>query len=66
MRPALRAGCSYLHELEVLAALHKRRDYVYHACLLDPHAASVLPMDKIVAMIDELIAAHSPHLGYLS
>lgn len=55
-----------MHELAVLAALHKRRHYVYHACLLGPHAASVLPMDKIVAMVDELIAAHSPHLGYLS
>ncbi len=54
-----------MHELAVLAALHKRRHYVYHACLLDPHAASVLPMDKIVAMIDELIAAHDSHLEYL-
>lgn len=55
-----------MHELTVLAALDKRRHYVYHACLLDPYVASVLPMDKIVAMVDKLIAAHSPHLGYLS
>lgn len=54
-----------MYELTVPAALHKRRDYVYHACLLDPHAASALPMDKIVAMIDEPIAAHGCHLEYL-
>ena len=34
------------------------RDHVYHAAMLDRHAASVLSLDEIAAMVDELIEAH--------
>jgi alpha-galactosidase len=55
-----------VQELAVRAALEKRRDHAYHACLLDPNAAAVLTMDQIVAMVDDLIAAHGPDLAYLA
>ena len=40
------------------AALTGRREYVYHAALLDPHTAAELAPDDICKMTDELIAAH--------
>ena len=35
-----------------------RRDHVYQAAMFDPLTAATLPLDKIVEMCDELIAAH--------
>ena len=46
------------HELFLRAAVEGRRDYVYQACMNDPLTAATLPLDKIVEMCDELIAAH--------
>jgi len=46
------------HELFIRAALENRRDHVYQAAMFDPLTAAVLPLDKIVEMCDELIAAH--------
>ena len=45
-------------ELTVLAALEQRRDLVYQAALLDPNTAATLGTSEIVALCDELIAAH--------
>jgi alpha-galactosidase len=45
-------------ELTVRAAIERRRDLVYQAALLDPNTAATLPPDRIVAMCDDLIAAH--------
>jgi len=45
-------------ELTVRAALEERRDLVYQAALLDPATAAALPIDEIVRVCDELIAAH--------
>ncbi len=47
-----------VQELVVRAALEGKRDYVYQAAMLDPLAASTLTIDRIWAMVDELIAAH--------
>jgi len=47
-----------VQNLTVRATLEGRRDYVYHAAMLDRHAASVLSLDEIVDMVDELIEAH--------
>ena len=44
--------------LAVEAALTRKREHIYHAAMLDPHTAAVLPLDKIWAMCDDLIAAH--------
>jgi alpha-galactosidase len=45
-------------ELTVRAALDGSREHVYQAALLDPNAAATLPTAKIVAMCDDLLAAH--------
>jgi alpha-galactosidase len=46
------------HELFIRAAMEGRRDHVYQAAMLDPLTAATLPLDRIVEMCDELIAAH--------
>ena len=59
--PQLAALCQTninVQALTVEAALTGRRDHIYHAAMLDPHTAATLPLDKIWAMCDELIAAH--------
>ncbi len=44
--------------LTVEAALTGKREHIYHAVMLDPHTATVLTLDQIWSMCDELIAAH--------
>ena len=51
-----------VQNLTVRAALEGRRDHVYHAAMLDRHAPSVLSLDEISAMVDELIEAHGDTL----
>jgi alpha-galactosidase len=62
---AIPPGCLALNrtflnvvQLTVLAALEQRRDLVYQAALLDPNTAATLSTSQIVALCDELIAAH--------
>ncbi|HET7270655.1 MAG TPA: alpha-glucosidase/alpha-galactosidase [Rubrobacter sp.] len=47
-----------VQNLTVRAALEGRRDHVHQAAMLDRHAPSVLSLDEIAAMVDELIEAH--------
>ena len=47
-----------MQELTVEAAITGRRDYIYQAVMADPHTATVLTLDKIWALCDELIEAH--------
>ncbi|WP_269523645.1 alpha-glucosidase/alpha-galactosidase [Coraliomargarita parva] len=59
--PQLAALCMTninVQELAVKAALTGKREHIYHAVMLDPHASATLPLDKIWAMCDELIEAH--------
>ncbi|MES2310541.1 MAG: alpha-glucosidase/alpha-galactosidase, partial [Verrucomicrobiota bacterium] len=59
--PQLAAICQTninVQSLTVEAALTGKREHIYHAVMLDPHTASVMPLDKIWAMCDELIEAH--------
>jgi len=59
--PQLAALCQTninVQTLTVEAALTGRREHIYHAVMLDPHAATVLTLDKIWAMCDEMISAH--------
>lgn len=44
--------------LTIEAALTLKKEYIYQAALLDPHASSELSIDEIVALCDELIEAH--------
>src|SRR5581483_377739 len=47
-----------VQELAVEAALSGKRDCVYQAVFLDPHASSELSLDQMVAMVDDLLAEH--------
>lgn len=44
--------------LTLLAAKERRMDYLYMAAALDPHTSSELPVDKIIALCDELYEEH--------
>ena len=48
--------------LTVEAALTGKKDYIYQAAMLDPHTASELSIDDIVAMCDDLIETHGDWL----
>jgi alpha-galactosidase len=64
--PPQLAGMSRQHvavqELTVRAALEGRREHVYHAAMLDPLCAASMPLERIWAMVDELIEAHGEAL----
>ena len=45
--------------LTVEAALTGKREHAHHAALLDPHTAAELDPEQIVAMVDDLLAAHA-------
>ncbi len=51
-----------VQNLTVRAALEGKREHVYHAAMLDRHAPSVLSLEEIGAMVDELIEAHGDAL----
>jgi alpha-galactosidase len=48
-----------VQNLTVRAALEGKREHVYHAAMLDRHAPSLLSLDEIAAVVDELIEAHA-------
>ncbi len=48
--------------LTVEAALTQKRDYIYHAAMLDPHIAAELDLDQIWNLVDDLIQAHGDWL----
>ena len=54
-----------VQRLAVMAALSGKKEYVHYSILLDPLATSILSMDKIHSMVEELIDAHSEYLSYL-
>ena len=63
--PQLAATCAphtAVQNLTVRAALEGKREHVYHAAMLDRLAPSVLSLDEIGAMVDELIEAHGDAL----
>jgi alpha-galactosidase len=63
--PQLAATCAphtAVQNLTVRAALEGKREHVYHAAMVDRHAPSVLSLDEIGAMVDELIEAHGDAL----
>lgn len=51
-----------VHQLTVDAALSQKKDYIYQAAMLDPHASAELSIDEIRAMVDDLIEAHGDWL----
>ncbi len=51
-----------VHLMTIEAALTGKRDALYQAAFLDPHAAAELPLDDIRALCDDLIEAHGRYL----
>jgi len=47
-----------VQSLAVEAALTRRREYIYHAAMMDPHTAAELDLATIWKMVDDLIDAH--------
>jgi len=44
------------------AAITKKKDIIYHAAMLDPLTSSILSIDEIYKMTDEMIEAHGDYL----
>ncbi|MDO4292419.1 MAG: alpha-glucosidase/alpha-galactosidase [Eubacteriales bacterium] len=51
-----------VQQLTVDAALTGKKEYIYQAAMLDPHAGSELTIDEIRALVDDLIEAHGSWL----
>jgi len=51
-----------VHLMTIEAALTRSKKAVYQAAILDPHTSQDLPVDKIIAMCDELFEAHKEWL----
>ena len=51
-----------VHLLTIEAAVRRKKEYIYHAAMLDPHTAAELSIDDIIKMTDELITAHGDWL----
>jgi len=47
-----------VHLLAVEAALTGKRDLVYQAAFLDPHASAELTLDQIRSLCDDMFEAH--------
>ena len=52
--------------MTIQAAVTRDREDIYRAAMLDPHTAAELNIDDIVAMCDELIAAHGDYMKMYS
>ena len=48
--------------LTVEAALTQKRDFIYHAAMLDPHTAAELDLQQIWDLVDAMIEAHGAWL----
>jgi alpha-galactosidase len=60
---AMNATNIYPQLLTIEAARTGKRETLYQAAMMDPHTGAELSLDEIVAMCDELIAAHE-NAGY--
>ena len=47
-----------VQQLTVEAVLSGKKEYVYHAAMLDPHTAAELSVDEIWNLVDDLLEAH--------
>lgn len=54
-----------VQQLTVDAALTGKKEYLYQAAMLDPHAGSELTIDEIRALVDDMIEAHGSWLPKL-
>ncbi len=51
-----------VQELTVRAVLEGRREYVYHAAMLDPLVSALLDLDQVWALVDDLLEAHRQYV----
>lgn len=51
-----------VQELTVEALATGKREYVYHAAMLDPHTAAELSIDEIWKLVDAMIEAHGSYI----
>ena len=49
--------------ITVEAARTRKKEYIYHAAMLEPHTAAELSIDDIRRLCDELIAAHGSYMA---
>jgi alpha-galactosidase len=47
-----------VHELTIEAFFSGKKEHIYQAALLDPHASAELTMDEIYSLVDDLFKAH--------
>lgn len=47
-----------VQQLTVAALIEEKREYIYHAAMMDPHAAAELDLDQIWSLVDDLLKAH--------
>ena len=47
-----------VQQLTVEALRTKKKETIYHAAMLDPLTSSLLSLDQISSMVDELLKAH--------
>jgi alpha-galactosidase len=52
--------------LVIEAAITGKKEYLYHAAMLDPHTAAELSLDEICHLVDEMILAHAGWLPELA
>lgn len=55
-----------VQELTIEAALTGKKEYVYHAAMLDPHTSAELTMDQIHDLVDDLFEAHGDYIPQMS
>ena len=48
--------------LTIEAAVTRKKEHIYQAAMLDPHAGSELTIDEIRSLVDDLIQAHGDWL----
>ena len=51
-----------VQEMTVRAVLEGRREYIYHAAMLDPLVSALLDLDQVWALVDDLLAAHGDRI----
>jgi alpha-galactosidase len=47
-----------VQELVVRAVLEEKKEYVYHAAMMDPNTGSSLTLPQIWKLVDQMIRAH--------
>lgn len=51
-----------VQDLIVRAVLERKREYIYHAAMLDPGTAAVLTLDQIRELLDERLKKHTKYM----